>query len=133
MNKIAVLFLSAVILFSGCDGEEEQFTDPMAGNWKARWELINPAMLDFYGKDQRVMFGEVFFEINQAKIRAYGFEGCAFKTDTSENVLFYRKENGTLKLIDTNDDVIFSYVIAHENDNQLQLMLMEDVSLTLIR
>jgi hypothetical protein len=29
MNKIAVLFLSAVIFFSSCDGEEEQFADPM--------------------------------------------------------------------------------------------------------
>jgi hypothetical protein len=53
---------------------------------------MNPVMHDFFQDEQRIMFGEVFFEINQAKIRAYGFEGCAFKTDTSENILFSGKK-----------------------------------------
>jgi hypothetical protein len=133
MNKSAVLFLSAVIFFSSCEDEEEQFRDPLTGNWNARWEMINPVMQEIFSQEQRIMNGEVFFDINQARIRAYGFEGCAFKTDTSENILFFRKQNGTLNLISTDDHVIFSYVIADENDNLLKLMLMEDISLTLTR
>ncbi|MBR9999914.1 MAG: hypothetical protein KFF73_13135 [Cyclobacteriaceae bacterium] len=133
MNKIAALFLFAVIMFSGCGKEDVQYADPISGKWKARWELMNPVMHDFFQDEQRIMDGEVFFYMNQAKIRAFGFEGCAFKTDTSENILHFKKENGMLKLIDSDDDVIFSYLIANESDDLLKLLLMEDISLTLTR
>ena len=133
MNKISVIFLFAVLFFTGCSGEDEQIMDPILGSWDARWELINPDLNQVYRQDQRIMNGQVFFDLNQARICAYGFEGCAFKTDTAENILYFRKENGLLNLINAGEHVIFSYRIAEENNNQLKLLLMDDISLTLTR
>jgi len=121
------------MVLSFCNREGEQIKNNLTGNWQAKWELINPELTDIFKPEQMIMEGEVFFDLDHARIRAFGFEGCAFTSDTSENVLSYKKNDSILNLLNEDNEVIFSYVVKNEKSNFLELLLMEDISLTLSR
>lgn len=134
MKKQVITFIIFLaILFNGCHGAGDQLKGSLSGKWSARWELNNPELKDVFKPDQMVMEGEVIFDKDHARIRAFGFDGCAFTSDTSENVLSYRKNDSSLNLMNSDKQVIFSYVIKDEKDHYLKLLLMDDISLTLTK
>ncbi len=109
-------------------------SDPLVGMWNARWELNNPDMTSIFEPEEMVMHGEVIFsQDDHAKIRAFGFEGCAFTSDTSENQLLYKKSDSTINLLNAKNEVIFSYLIKEEAMDFMRLLLMDDIELTLTR
>jgi len=135
MRKIVAIYIFFnLLIYYSCTLEKEKMSDPLVGKWNARWELINPEMINIFEPDQMIMHGEVIFnQDNYAKIRAFGFEGCAFTSDTSENQLIYKKNDSTINLLNSNNEVIFSYFIKDEGIDFVQLLLMDDIELTLTR
>lgn len=134
MNKLvitSVLFFA--IFLNGCHEYGDQLKNSLSGKWKARWELNNPDLSEIFSPEQMIMDGEVIFEHNHARIRVFGFEGCAFTSDTSENILSFEKNDSILNLMNSDKQVIFSYVIKEEKNNYLRLLLMDDISLTLTK
>lgn len=133
MKKLVILFIISALLSNGCREDGEQIKESLSGKWKARWELNNPELKDVFSPEQMSMNGEVIFEQDQARIRAFGFEGCAFTSDTSENILSFEKSDSILNLMNADKQVIFSYVIQEQRHNYLRLLLMDDISLTLTK
>jgi hypothetical protein len=134
MKKLVIfIFIIAAQLFYSCHEDGDQIKESLSGKWKARWELNNPELKDVFSPEQMIMDGEVIFEQDQAKIRAFGFEGCAFTSDTSENLLSFEKNDSTLNLMNADHQVIFSYVVQEQKPNYLKLLLMDDISLTLTK
>jgi hypothetical protein len=132
-NLFSVFIISYLVFLLACNGEGEKMDNHLAGNWYAKWELINPELTGIFKPEQMIMEGEVFFDADHARIRAFGFDGCAFTSDTSENVLYYKKNDTILNLFNDENDVIFSYVIKSEEQNSMELLLMDDINLTLTR
>ncbi len=134
MEKLVITFIIFLtFLLDGCHENGEQLKNSLSGKWRARWELNNPELNNVFKPEQMIMEGEVIFDENQARIRAFGFDGCAFTSDTSENVLSYKKNDSILNLMNSDEQVIFSYVIKDEKYRYLKLLLMDDISLTLTK
>jgi len=134
MKKLVIfIFIITAPLWYGCQEDGDQIKESLSGKWKARWELNNPELKDVFSPEQMIMDGEVIFEQDQAKIRAFGFEGCAFTSDTSENLLSFEKNDSTLNLMNADRQVIFSYVVQEQKHHYLKLLLMDDISLTLTK
>ncbi len=132
-----ILVITFVIFFAtflnGCHEYGDQMKNSLSGKWKARWELNNPDLNDIFSSEQMIMDGEVIFDQGHARIRAFGFDGCAFTSDTSENILSFEKNDSILNLMNSDKQVIFSYVIKEEKNNYMRLLLMDDISLTLTK
>jgi hypothetical protein len=134
MKKLVIPFvIFSAILLNGCNEDGEKIKNSLSGKWKARWELNNPELNEVFSPEQMVMDGEVIFEQDRVRIRAFGFEGCVFTSDTSENILSFEKNDSILNLMISNRQVIFSYMIKEEKNNYLRLLLMDDISLTLTK
>lgn len=130
---VLFIFIITALFLNGCHESEDQIKESLSGKWKARWELNNPELKNVFSPEQMIMNGEVIFQQDQARIRAFGFEGCAFTSDTSENLLSFEKNDSILNLMNADKQVIFSYVIQEQKHNYLKLLLMDDISLTLTK
>jgi len=129
-SVIGAVFL--IILFQ-CTSKENA-NSSIEGSWNAEWLLMDNSLADIYPPENLIMNGEILFNpSNSANIKAFGYEGCVFASDTAENELKYEFTDSLLNMINDNNEVVFSYLIKERLTNQISLEMMEDIKLTLRR
>lgn len=128
------LMLVLVCAFWACDMQNTNKPVEITGRWNARWELMDKGLQELFTSEESIMHGELYFNDDQSvDIRAYGFRGCAFTSDTSENRLSYHLNDTLLKMINDDREVVFTYVIREKRKDYMDLSLMDDIRLILVR
>lgn len=101
----------------------------LIGEWNAKWIIKNQG-LAIDSKNQ--MDGHMVFNDNgNVSIKALGYPGCTFSSDTIENDLLWDISNDSLHLYNKNDQFKLSYHITKASDNFIELNLLEDIFVTL--
>jgi len=125
-----VIFL--IILFQ-CTSKENS-NSSIEGKWNAEWLLMDNSLADIYPPESLIMNGEIYFESTQsAKIKAFGYDGCVFASDTAENQLKYEFTDSLLNMINDENEIVFSYLIIKRLPDLISLEMMDDIKLTLKR
>jgi hypothetical protein len=135
MSKIFSIISGVLIfIFSQCTSEKESQRSYLDGTWEAEWLLVDEDMQQMFSPSEISMNGQVVFDENKmAEITAYGFEGCVFTADTAKNHLSYDFQDSLLNLLNNEKEVVFSYRVKEKLPDQLKLVLMDDILLTLRR
>lgn len=129
---IAVLPLSFFIL-EGC-GSMQSKKELIVGEWTAHWETVPDESLPGIAGENLKMNGAINFrESGKVEISAYGFQGCIFSDDTMRNTLNWELADTVLRFIDEGDDFGLPYKISKFGKNEIHLVLLEDINLTLSR
>jgi hypothetical protein len=131
---LRVLFFLGVLQLFQCTSEEDSANSYIDGTWKAEWLLTDDSMKEMFSASEITMDGELIFnENNIVKITAYGFDGCVFASDTATNQLKYDFQDSLLHMINGEKEIVFSYQVKEKLPDQLTLLLMDDILLTLRR
>lgn len=97
----------------------------LIGEWNAKWIIKNQGLTED-SKDQ--MDGlMVFNENGNVSIKALGYPGCIFSSDTIENDLMWEISNDSLHLRNRNDQFKLSYHITKASDKSIELKLLDDI------
>jgi hypothetical protein len=131
---LRVFILLGFLQFIRCSSEKDSTYSALDGVWKAQWVLVDKNMQQIFSDAEITMDGEVIFSDNQmVEITAYGFDGCAFASDTATNQLIYDFQDSVLLLLNGEDQVVFSYRVQEKLPDQFTFLLMDDILLTLRR
>ncbi|MEM9341129.1 MAG: hypothetical protein AAGA66_20520, partial [Bacteroidota bacterium] len=100
------------------------------GNWKARWETLPESYpgienMEFY------MNGNFTFTSDSLTVKADGFDGCIFNTDTLIHTQSWYVSNDTLFLLNDPELVGMTYKVKSKATDKIELQLMEDIFVTL--
>ena len=129
VSVLPVLFF----VLEGCEFKKSK-EEIIVGEWKAHWETVPDESLPGIAGDNLKMNGAINFrESGEVEISAYGFEGCIFSDDTMKNTLNWELADSVLRFIDKGDDYGLPYKINKFGKNKIQLVLLEDINLTLSR
>jgi hypothetical protein len=132
-NSILSGLLLLMIIYNGCGSKEKDGELELNGQWQALWETSVEG-LENIDKNNLRMDGQVhFYENGQVEIEAFGHKGCVFSSDTLKNVLSWKLEGEILRFMDHGDDSGLPYTIKSAQENKLELVLMDDIFLTLER
>lgn len=140
MKKIAYFFLALglQIIFC-CSGKEtsgaevDELAENIVGQWDSQWEMTGEEVKEYPAR-QRKMSGEMVFKNNgEVEVTTYGFEGCIFMSDTATNKMNWKIENQVLRFMDKKDVHGIPYSIESIRDDRIELMIMENIHLTLTR
>jgi hypothetical protein len=125
------LLITGIYFFS-CERRNENKENLLVGSWEAVWETDSAGFPEQVNRNDCRMRGKVAFSSDGlAEIRAYGFEGCVFMTDTMTNSLQWKVNGDTLHLLSEGDSYGLPYRINYVTNDQMQLQLLEDIKLTL--
>lgn len=123
-----------VFLFYQCTTGKDPSGSYFEGEWEAQWLLLDDEIRQMFSEADITMSGRVVFQEGaQVEITAYGFEGCVFASDTARNTLHYEFQDSLLNLMNAEKEVVFSYLVREKQPDQLTLVLMDDILLTLRR
>lgn len=114
----------------------QQFSkeDMLIGSWAAEWNTPAEAYPVSAESAQFHMNGRVdFHEDGTVKIMAYGYNGCIFMSDTMTNEMRYELTGDTISLVGHNEDFGLPYRIVEMEPDQVQLLFMENIAVTLTR
>jgi len=129
-----VFILLGIVHLFQCTSEKDSTSSYIDGAWKAEWFLVDKEMQKMFSVTEISMNGQVVFDQNNmAEITAFGFEGCVFASDTAKNKLKYDFQDSLLNLVNGEKEVVFSYIVKEKLPDQLTLVLMDDILLTLRR
>ena len=139
MKKRNLIFYAIPIIVltgistTGCDQSREK-EQSLIGDWSAHWETqMDSSFSGIEGKNLH-MNGKINFHPNgTVEIAAYGYNGCIFSDDTLVNTLKWQISESELRFIDEGDSQGLPYVINNFTQDQLELTLLEDIHLTLLR
>jgi len=121
------------LALGSCDAKKTKEQE-IVGEWNAHWETKIDANMPELPEDNLKMNGIITFRPDgKVEISAYGYQGCIFSDDTLKNTLNWKLEDTLLRFIDSGDDHGLPYTITKFTSNELQLTLLEDISLTLQR
>ena len=127
------LMLILLITLGGC-GLNQGKNESIVGKWEAHWETLpDESLPGLDGKDLQMNGVMIFNENGEEEISAFGFDGCIFSDDTMTNKLNYEVGDSVLRFIDAGDDHGLPYKIGKFSKNEIQLVLLEDINLTLSR
>lgn len=140
ITQIFSIFIFSIILLSCNTNKEKQNenttkspSETIIGQWKARWEISGEEVQDF-PEYRKKMEGKMNFrDDGEVTITSFGFDECLIKTDTSVDVMRWKIDDGTLRIIDKKDVNGIPYSIQNFERNKIQLSLMDDIHLTLTR
>jgi len=129
--------ISVFILSQGCQPsqqrestiavDEKPSLNVLVGQWHAEWQTsIDESMHSMHGELQ-------FNEDGKVSVKAYGYQGCYFMSDTSKNEMVWQISGDTLHLQVPDDDFAFAYCIKDLNSENIHLTLLEDINLHLKR
>jgi hypothetical protein len=129
---ISILPLLFFILHS-C-GFKQSKEEIIVGEWSAHWETVPDESLPGISGENLKMKGAIHFrESGKVDISAYGFQGCIFSDDTMINTLNWELADSILRFIDEGDEFGLPYKINKFGKNEIHLVLLEDINLTLSR
>ena len=115
-----------------CTNTTQESESPFLGTWTAKWKTLPESYPGVTGVDF-TMDGVVKFYPDSASILAYGYQGCIFSEDTLSHSLQWKLSNDSLHLVNDNDVYGMMYKVVAQEENKIELMLMEDIFLTLTR
>ncbi len=128
------LSLTLIILFTGCIEDKREHAPELTGCWQARWELSDEELLKLFSPEDMIMNGEFVFQNDQmVNIRAFGYPGCVFTPDTTENQLYYQINDSVLNIINHSKEVVFIYDVNERQNDYINLSLMNDIRLILTK
>ena len=132
LYAIPIIVLTGIST-TGCDQSREN-EQSLIGKWNAHWETqMDSSFSGIEGKNLH-MNGKINFHQNgTVEIAAYGYNGCIFSDDTLINTLKWKISDSELRFIDEGDSQGLPYVINNFTSDQLDLTLLEDIHLTLLR
>lgn len=132
-NIFSVISAIFLIILLQCTSKENT-TSLIEGSWNAEWLLMDNTLADIFPPESLIMNGEILFNPpNSVKIKAFGYDGCVFASDTAENVLKYEFTDSLLNMVNDKNEVVFSYLIKEKSPDLISLEMMEDIKLTLRR
>ena len=105
----------------------------IVGSWKAYWEAKINDLSDVKAENLKMEGDIQFFKDGRVEISAYGYEGCIFSYDTLKNILNWKLDDNTLKLIDGDDNQGLAYSIVDFSNDHMKLSLLDDINLTLVK
>lgn len=129
-NFVRAGLLLALWACSG--GDEKNAHSGVLGSWNAKWST-SPAAFPGVENVEFEMDGVVDFFSDSVAIAAFGYKGCIFSEDTLQHSLEWRISNDTLHLINKNDVYGMTYKILEMEEAKIELMLMDDIFLTLTK
>ncbi len=131
-----LLFRSALIgsvfLLSYCS-DKDKADSMLEGKWKATWKTSKEAFPEVGTDVALTMDGWVDFNNDKVTITAYGYPGCIFSADTLEHSQKWVLKNDTLELLNEGDIHGISYLLKEKSDDNIELVLMGDIYLSLTR
>ena len=130
--RFSLPMISAIIfLIGGCNSKLNKEQE-ILGEWNACWETDFDESMPELTSSNLKMDGIInFMPDGKVEISAFGYKGCIFSDDTLKNVLNWKLEDSILRFIDSGDEHGLPYTISKFTTNELQLTLLEDISLTL--
>lgn len=107
--------------------DEKPQVNVLVGQWQAEWQTsIDENMHSMQGELQ-------FNEDGKVSVKAYGYQGCYFMSDTSNNEMAWQISGDTLHLLVPDDNFAFAYRIKDLSSDDVHLTLLEDINLHLRR
>ncbi len=129
MKNLYILFIS-VTLFA-CTNTSERPSE-WHGAWEARWETL-PESYPGIENMEFFMNGNFTFTPDSLTVKADGFEGCIFNTDTLVHTQSWYVSNDTLFLLNDPELVGMTYKVKSKANDKIELQLMEDIFVTLVK
>ncbi len=129
-NTIAYLLL-LIAVACGTDRSESDAT-ALYGDWNAQWVTL-PESFPGVEDVEFSMNGKISFDEDSVAIWAYGYEGCIFSEDTLRHSLEWRLSGDSLHFVNADDVSGMSYLIKSRSDTKIDLVLMGDIFLTLVK
>lgn len=126
----ALLEKESMILFQ--DSLRKVSLVEWGGDWSANWET--PA--ESYPGIENMSFtmdGNFIFTSDSLTVKANGFDGCIFNSDTLSHTQSWYVSNDTLFLLNEPDMPGMTYLIKSKSKNKVELQLMEDIFVTLTK
>jgi hypothetical protein len=131
--KYNILFLTGIVTFLSTSCTDDQ-QNHLVGSWKAHWETdFDNSRRSFNTNDLKMDGTMCFYENGDVDISAFGYQGCIFTNDTLHNTLRWIINNDIVHMIDGDDAYEMVYNITDFSADRLQLTLLDDIKLTLIR
>lgn len=135
-NFLSIVISVLPILFFTLDACEfkKSKEEIIVGEWNAHWETLPDESLPGIDGNDLKMNGAINFRDNGiVEISAFGFQGCIFSDDTMNNTLNWELGDSVLRFIDEGDEHGLPYRISKFGKNEIRLVLLEDINLTLNR
>lgn len=131
--KNLILISVATLFIISCSPNAEKESDLWSGSWQAKWSTDPASFGEIEGITDYTMDGAFIFDSKKLNIKAYGFDGCVFSTDTLDHNLMWSVKGDSLILI--NDDATpgMIYKINAATENKVELQLLDDIMLTLTK
>ena len=129
-KSISIFFLP--LLISCTSNQTEERPAEWLGNWKAKWETLPESYptledMEFY------MDGNFIFSNDSLIVKANGFDGCIFNSDTLTHTQSWFVSNDTLFLINDPDQPGMIYTVKSKSETKIKLQLMNDIFVTLTK
>ncbi|MTI30451.1 hypothetical protein [Xanthovirga aplysinae] len=126
-------FLSLILQMFSCATTKNK-EELIVGEWNAEWKTTPADSTDERNELQYNMNGKIVFQSNGlVEVVGYGFPGCVFSNDTLMNKLHWSLGPGTISMHNLKDQFDMKYNIRRLNHAELELSLMNDITLRLTR
>lgn len=127
---LLILFL---LVFQHCTpAPERPRPADWQGNWTAKWETL-PESYPGIENMEFTMDGSFTFTADSLTIQANGFDGCIFNVDTLTHTQSWYVLNDTLYLMNDPSLQGMTYRVKSKSESKIELQLMEDIFVTLIK
>ena len=129
ISLVTMIMVSMV----ACDSHTSKESQ-LIGEWRAHWETSAQGHLPKIHSNNLSMNGLVkFMDNGQVEVSAYGYKGCIFSDDTLKEMLHWKLDDSVLRFIDSGNENGLPYEIRKFSNTEMQLTLLEDINLTLLR
>lgn len=133
LSVVIPFFAVVMVTFVGCNSNKTK-QQQIVGEWKAYWETTPDDQVSGISEENLKMDGVInFMEDGKVEISAFGYEGCIFSSDTLKNILSWKMDDTVLRFMDSGDEQGLPYTINKFTSSEVQLTLLQDISLTLQR
>ena len=129
-KSISIFFLT--LLISCTSNQTEERPAEWLGNWKAKWETL-PESYPTLEDMELYMNGNFIFSNDSLIVKANGFDGCIFNSDTLTHTQSWFVSNDTLFLINDPDQPGMIYTVKSKSETKIKLQLMNDIFVTLTK
>lgn len=127
-----LMLIGSAFLLSYCS-DKDKTGNILEGKWKATWKTTKEAFPEVSSDIALTMEGWVDFNNDKVTITAYGYPGCIFSADTLEHSQKWVLKNDTLELLNEGDIHGISYLLKEKSNDNIELVLMGDIYLSLSR
>lgn len=132
MKKIGFILLAFVMGCSTCPDEKKAWI----GEWDAKW-TTDPTDPSYAGLEDIMKFemdGQFTFTCDEVTVEVRGYEKCIFNTDTLINTQAWELNDGNkLELKDETGETGLQYQVKSLEDDKIELILVNDIFVTLTR